>query len=181
MQSVEQIIKKCIKNDRKAQRKLYDRYASVLLGICYRYMHDKQAAEDVLQEAFVKIFKNLKQYEGKGSFEGWLKRIAVNTSISHIRKNKKHDFNQDITEIQESKLSDYSTEDAEFTHDELLKVIQALPLGYRTIFNMFAIEGYKHREIAEMLEIDISTSKSQFSRARKLIQEKLEEIGKIRN
>ena len=144
-------------------------------------MHDKQAAEDVLQEAFVKIFKNLKQYEGKGSFEGWLKRIAVNTSISHIRKNKKHDFNQDITEIQESKLSDYSTEDAEFTHDELLKVIQALPLGYRTIFNMFAIEGYKHREIAEMLEIDISTSKSQFSRARKLIQEKLEEIGKIRN
>ncbi len=181
MQSVEQLIHKCIRNDRKAQKKLYERYSSVLLGICYRYMHDRQTAEDVLQEAFVKIFNNLKQYEGKGSFEGWLKRIAVNTSISYIRKNKKHDFNQDITEIQESKLSDFDVEEAEFTHDELLKVIKSLPIGYRTIFNLFAIEGFKHREIAEMLEIDISTSKSQFSRARKLIQEKLEEIGKIRN
>ena len=173
MQSEEKLIKDCIKHDRKAQKMLYDKYSHLLMGICFRYLHSRQAAEDVLQEVFVKIFKSIGQYEGKGSFEGWLKRITVNTAISYIRKNQKHDYQLDIQDVHETDFEGFSFKDSDFTREELFKVVQSLPTGYRTIFNLYAIEGYKHREIAEMLEVDINTSKSQFSRARKILQDKL--------
>ena len=171
-----QLITSCIKKDRKAQKQLFDKYAPVLLGICIRYTKDRSEAEDVLQDSFVKIFKNLDQFEDKGSFEGWLKRIVVNTAISNFRQNKKHSYQEDISEINETRIENDSEFDADFTHEELLNVIRDLPAGYQMVFNLYAIEGYKHREIADMLEIDINTSKSQFSRARKLIQFKLEKL-----
>lgn len=176
MQIDNKLINACIKNERKAQKKLYDMYAPVLLGLCCRYTQDRSEAEDVLQEAFIKIYKNLDQFADKGSFEGWLKRIVVNTAITHYRKNQKHAFQEDISEIQESRISGDSFIESEFTRDELMTVINSLPRGYKMVFNLYAIEGYKHKEIAEMINIDINTSKSQYSRARKLIQEKLEKL-----
>ncbi|MBT3209167.1 MAG: RNA polymerase sigma factor [Bacteroidetes bacterium] len=180
MQSEKNIIEGCIRNSRKYQKILYERYSQVLLGICYRYARDKSEAEDILQEGFIKIFYNIKQYSGAGSFEGWMKRIIVNTSITHYHKNLKHNYNDDINEIRETKIEENTFEDADFTREELFSVINELPHGYKTIFNLYAIEGYKHKEIAEKLEIDINTSKSQFSRARKQIQKKLIELSRIK-
>lgn len=151
-------------------------YAPVLLGLCCRYTRDRSEAEDVLQEAFIKIFNKLGQFAGKGSFEGWLKRIVVNTAITHYRQNLKHAYQEDISEIKESRIPGENFKEAEFTQEELMGVIKSLPQGYGIVFNLYAIEGYKHREIAEMLNIDISTSKSQFSRARKIVQQKLEKL-----
>lgn len=176
MQFEKKLIDECIKNNRKSQRRFYEMYAPVLLGLCCRYTRDRSEAEDVLQEAFIKIFNNLGQFAGIGSFEGWIKRIVVNTAITHYRQNLKHAYQEDISEIKESRISGDNFIEAEFTQEELMNVIKSLPQGYRVVFNLYAIEGYKHREIAEMLNIDISTSKSQFSRARKLVQQKLERL-----
>lgn len=172
----EQLIDLCKKRDRKAQKQLYSKYASVLLGICMRYSASKHEAEDILQEAFIRIFNHISQFNGMGSFEGWLKRIVVNTAITAFHRNKKHNRMDDIDEILETDIEGYSLDDAEFTHEELLKIINMLPEGYKMVFNLYAIEGYKHKEIADLLNIDVNTSKSQFSRARKLIQTKLEEV-----
>lgn len=173
----EQIIEGCLKNDRNAQRVLYDRYAPLMLGICMRYAQDKAEAEDVLQEGFVKVFLRIKQYKKKGSFEGWLKRIIINTAISNYRKNLKHYYHSELGDVSEGY---YKTKfpNSDFTKDELLAVIRELPKGYRIVFNLYAIEGYKHKEIADMLDIDTTTSKSQYSRARKLLQKKLKELSK---
>ena len=179
MHTEKQLIEECLKNNKKAQKNLFDRFAPILLGVCIRYTKDRAEAEDVLQEVFVKIFKSLKQFEDKGSFEGWLKRITVNTAITYYRKNLKHAFHDDVSEIKETIIVNNQHKDVEFTHNELLNVINTLPDGYKIVFNMFAVEGYKHKEIAEKLDIDISTSKSQYSRARKLIQQKLNELQKI--
>lgn len=178
MYSEKELIYKCINNEKRAQRELYDRFAPVLLGICRRYAGSISEAEDILQESFVKIYANIAGFSGTGAFEGWLKRITVNTAITHYHKNKKHQETYDITEVQEIKIKSTGINDADFTKEELLKIIDALPDGYKMIFNLYAIEGYKHREIAEMLKIDINTSKSQYSRARKLIKEKLQELTK---
>jgi len=175
----EQIIRGCCKKNKKAQKMLYDKYASVMLGICIRYAQNRAEAEDILQEGFVKVFLNIKQYMGKGSFEGWMRQIMVNTALTNYRNNLKHYYHNDVTEIAESKIDDVSY-DGEFTQEELLQIINELPEGYRMVFNLYAVEGYKHKEIAEMLDIDESTSKSQFSRGKKLIQQKLEVLKKER-
>lgn len=180
MYNEEHIIARCKKNCKIAQKELYDKYAAILLGIAMRYVYDKAEAEDILQEAFLKIFLNIKQFAGTGSFEGWMKRILVNTAIGNYRKNLKHYHHQDIIDINESEAMDFVIYDVEFTKEELYLVIRNLPDGYRMVFNLYAIEGYKHKEIAGMLNIDVTTSKSQFSRARKLIQKKLLELSKER-
>lgn len=179
MHTDQQLINQCLKSNRKAQKQLFDKFAPILLGICMRYTKDKSEAEDVLQDVFVKVFKSLDKFEDKGSFEGWLKRIAVNTSITNYRQNLKHSYHDDIDNMNETKITNESEAEVDFTHEELLNVIMELPSGYKMVFNLYAIEGYKHREIAEMLEIDINTSKSQYSRARKLIQQKLIELKKM--
>ena len=170
-----QLLKKLKKNEKKAQKRLYDQYSSLMLGICMRYTRDRSEAEDVLQEGFLKIFVNINQYSGKGSFEGWMKRIMVNTAITFYNQNLKHHHHKDIDEIHET-IDDQKSCDSEFTHDELLNVIKELPDGYRMVFNMYAVEGYKHKEIAEMLGVDVNTSKSQYSRAKKMIQRKLHDL-----
>ncbi len=170
-----EIIEGCIKQNRKAQKMLYERFASKFLGICMRYAKDKQEAEDILQEGFFKIFERINQYQFAGAFEGWMRRIIVNTAISNYRKNIKHYNHYDIYEINEND-EEVNIEDIEFTLEEMLKVIQSLSPGYRMVFNLYAIEGYAHKEIAEILGIDIATSKSQYSRARKIIQNRLAKL-----
>lgn len=164
--------------DRKAQKLLYDKYSSLFLGICMRYANSRDEAEDILQDGFVKIFMNIKQYRGEGSFEGWMKRVLINTAISNYRSNLKYYYHADIDEIKKTEIDESSVDNSEFSKEELLKVINSLPEGFKIVFNLYAIEGYKHKEIGEMLDIDIGTSKSQYSRAKALIQKKLLDLAK---
>jgi RNA polymerase sigma-70 factor (ECF subfamily) len=180
MMSDQQIIDGCARHDRKAQQALYDRYSRFLLGICMRYASDKAEAEDILQESFLKIFFNIKDYSGTGSFIGWLRKVAVNTAITHYHKNLKFRYHVEIEEYVSVETGVMGFEEDFFTSDELFKVLNDLPAGYRMVFNLYAVEGYKHKEIAEMLKIDTNTSKSQYSRAKAAIRERLEKLDKIR-
>ena len=179
MLSEEQLIERCKKQDRAAQKILYDRYAGLMLAICTRYVFERSEAEDILQEGFLKIFLKIGEFEGRGSFEGWLKRVFVNTAITHYHKSSKHNkYHYEIGDVQETKFENIKYSESEFTKDELLNVVNSLPEGYKVVFNLYAIEGYKHKEIGKLLNIDINTSKSQYSRAKKLIRKKLSYLKK---
>jgi len=172
----EQIVNKCLKGDARAQKMLYEKFAPKLLAICYRYASKHEEAQDILQEGFIKIFEKLDKYSGLGSLEGWMRRIIVNTALDGIRRNKKLLLNDDINEV------GYKIESNDFIEErlaaqDLLKVLHSIPVGYRTIFNLYAIEGYSHKEIAEQLEISPSTSKSQYSRAKALLRKKITSLG----
>jgi RNA polymerase sigma-70 factor (ECF subfamily) len=180
MISDQQIIEGCAKHERKAQQLLYDRYSRFLLGICLRYAVDKAEAEDILQESFLKIFFNIDEFSGTGSFIGWLRKVAVNTAITHYHKNLKYRYHVEIEEYVSAETGTESFEDDFFTSEELYIVLNELPAGYRMVFNLYAVEGYKHKEIAEMLGIDTNTSKSQYSRARAALREKLETLGRMK-
>ncbi len=171
-----EILEGCIKGESSAQRKLFDSYSRLLLGVCNRYATNIEEAEDIMQEGFVKIFLNIKEFKGDGSIVAWMRRIMINTAITHYHKMKKHRYHDDLDEVKETKFDDYLWDDAEFTREELFNVIQRMPEGYRMVFNLYAVEGYKHREIAEIMGIDENTSKSQYSRARRWLQERLMKI-----
>lgn len=164
------LIESCKDQNPAAQRKLYARFSGQLFATAIRHTNCREDAEDVLQDSFVKIFKHVKSYRQDYSFEGWMRRIVVNTAITHYRKNLKHSHHQDIADVPATPkdLENYS--DPEFTAEELDLAIAQLPLGYRTVFCMYVVEGFKHQEIAEKLGIDVNTSKSQLSRARKYLQ-----------
>ncbi len=174
------LLKKLKRGDPQAQKQLYDTYAPRLYGLALRYAGSPEEAQDILQEAFIKIFKYINTFEQRGSFEGWMKKIVINAAIANFHKHEKHRFQSDITEINETGIENYSDNDPDFTMDELLEAIQSLPKGYRAVFNLYAIEGYKHKEISQMLGIDVSTSKSQYHRARKLLQKKLLDLKNYR-
>jgi RNA polymerase sigma-70 factor (ECF subfamily) len=167
------LIQACLKNDRKAQQLLYDTYAPVIYGLIRRYIRDEYTAEDILIESFVKIFGKLKQYQSKGSFEGWMKRIAVNESLMYLRKNNV--FHLTIESDNIVLPFETSIED-ELDFNILLEALDLLPVGYRTVFNMYVLEGFKHKDIAKELGISINTSKSQLrlakERLRKIIKKK---------
>lgn len=168
----ENLIKKCASGNALAQKTFYEKFAGKMMGVCLRYAKDYEEAQDVMQDAFIKIFGKLANYERKGSLEGWVRRIVVNTALDSYRKNKKHQQNVAVESV------DYLLEHKTFIIEELnandlLKVIKTIPPGYQMVFNLFAIEGYSHKEIAEQLNITESTSKSQYSRARKLLRELL--------
>ncbi|MFW5878088.1 MAG: RNA polymerase sigma factor [bacterium] len=171
------LIKRCIQKDRKCQRILYEKYAALMLGVCMRYTDNKAEAEDILQEGFIKVFMNIGKYSGKGKFISWIKSIMINTAINHFHNNKKYRDHSDIEGLHDGSISDRNALSGleRLNEEDLLKVITALPPGFRMIFNLYAIEGYKHHEIADMLNIDEGTSKSQYSRAKKLIRTKLEQ------
>jgi RNA polymerase sigma factor (sigma-70 family) len=163
----------CLEGDRAAQEKLFKIYAPMMLGICLRYTKDKDEAEDVMQEAFIKIFTNITNFRGEGSFEGWMKRIVVNTSLNHYYKSKKTQTDKNFDDIRETEIvqeEEVELPSIRFTQDEMLNAIQELPEGYRQVFNMYVFEKYKHREIADLLNISVNTSKSQLSKARKYLQ-----------
>lgn len=181
MLSDPEIIKGCVRHDRRAQQMLYDRYSRLLLGVCMRYATDRAEAEDMLQETFLKIFFSIKDYSGTGSFTGWIRKIAVNTAITQYHRSLRHRYHVEIEEYVSAETGTESFEEDLFTSDELFRVLNELPPGYRMVFNLYAVEGYKHKEIAEMLGIDINTSKSQYSRAKATIREKLERLRKIKN
>jgi len=167
----------CQKQNAKAQRMLYDKYAPAMLGLCRRYVRGELEAEDVMINGFMKVFSKIDYFEGKGSFEGWMKRIMINESLGYIRKNKAMYLETDIEAA--DKEPDFDKLSTALETKDLLKMINELPSGYRTIFNLYAIEGYSHREIGELLGINENTSKSQLSRARMHLQRKLLETERV--
>jgi RNA polymerase sigma factor (sigma-70 family) len=174
--SDEEIIKSCISGETRAQKLLFDRYSRRMMGICLRYAQGREEAEDMLQDGWIKVFRNLNSFRFEGSAEGWIKRIMVNTCLDNLRKTKKM-FNQvEIEAVQEILPVETGTSSADILSEkDLLKMIHQLSPGYRTVFNLFAIEGYSHKEIADMLSITESTSKSQYSRARVQLQKMFQE------
>ncbi|MHA4737640.1 RNA polymerase sigma factor [Dyadobacter sp. MSC1_007] len=163
-----QLVKALRKEDPKAQRQVYDKYSTRMLALCFRYVCDDMAAEDVMVEGFLKVFEKIGQFSGEGSFEGWIRRIMVNEALGYLRKQKR--ILEDNLSDEANNIPDYAQADQNLQAEELLALIEALPVGYRTVFNLYAIEGYAHMEIAQMLGITESTSKSQLHRARALLQ-----------
>lgn len=172
MRSEEELIVLCKKNDPSAQNELYRRYSRKLWGVCLRYAKNQMSAEDILQEGFIRIFKYLDQYKGDGSFEGWMRRTMVNTAINYYKKNLSSKDELDIDDIV-SIQSDNADAVSQLSTEEILKVIQELPSGYRTVFNLYVIDGLSHKDISTQLNISENTSKSQLSRARSILQEKI--------
>lgn len=168
--SLEQLLQKCRNNDTKAQSDLYKLYSSKLFALCLKYSRNYAEAEDNLQDAFLTIFKKISQYSGKGSLEGWLKRIAINTALQRYRSQRVFDI------VHEDRIEDVHVEVETETVDIdfLLNSIQELPDRYRLVFNLYVLDGYSHKEISEMLEITTGTTKSNLARARKILKEKVE-------
>ena len=162
------------KGNRQAQQALYEKYSPVLFGLCRRYVKSYEDSEDVMVEGFYKIMSKIDQYTGKGNFEGWMKRIMVNESLMHIRK--RHNLNMTV-EIADYDMPKDPTIEQDLAAQDILDLLDKLPTGYRTVFNLYVIEGYKHREIAEILQISINTSKSQLILAKKRMKEMVEELG----
>lgn len=167
------LIKRCIRKDPSAQKELYQRFAPALMAVCYRYARDRDGAEDMLQEGFIKIYQKLDKYNFKGSLEGWMRRIVVNTSIDILRKNKYQQKETDIEDAYGQEVADDAIDNLELEY--LFNLIQNLPTGYRLVFNMYAVEGYSHKEIGIKLGITESTSRSQYTRARSLLKKRIYE------
>lgn len=171
-QKIHKLVQGCKDGDPNSQRALFEQFYGMLLGICLRYATDRDEAKDILQEGYVKIFNNIKHFQFTGSFEGWMKRIMINTAIDQYRKNQNEPYWHDIDASQELGTAEEALQN--LNQEDLLKVVQALPEGYRMVFNLYVIEGYNHQEIAEMLTINEGTSKSQLAKAKKMLQKKLE-------
>lgn len=173
MQATEEhILIGCRKGKSKAQKKLYDLYSAQMFGVCLRYAKNTADAEDILQDGFVKVFKNIDKYDGSGPLAGWIYRVMVNTALNHLRSKNKMRFVEYDNNIADKHHEDDYIEPS-FSKQEIMKAVQKLPYGYRTVFNMYVIDGYKHKEIAEMLDISINTSKTQLARARNMLKEEL--------
>jgi RNA polymerase sigma-70 factor (ECF subfamily) len=185
----DQIIKGCRQYNKFAQKMLYKQFAPQMHGLCFRYLGDEEITKDIVQEGFIKVFSNIKMFKGKGSFEGWMKRIFVNTAISYIRKNKKNQKHYSFDEVNEvnfNGLNGQSVDDLEIfneqdeesalenlTEEELLSALKKVPEAFRTVFNLYCIENIRHDEIAKMLKISVATSRTRLSRARGYLQKEL--------
>lgn len=169
------LIEACKNNDARAQRLLYETFVRKMMSVCLRYADNREMAEDFLQEGFIKVFSSIQSYNYEGSFEGWMRRIFINTALETLRKNDllRNSVELDAPEVQQE--VDYTAID-KISADELMELIAQLSPGFRTVFNMFAIEGYSHREIAQALNINESTSRSQYTRAKRLLQKWIEEL-----
>ncbi len=169
MISEDDLIKACRQNDRKMQYELYQRFAPKMYGICLRYAGSAEEAEDILQEGFIKVFKKIESYRGEGSFEGWIRRIFVNTAIEQFRR---RNYLQPITEREENTIEGkYLSVLDNLAEKDIIGLVQQLSPGYRTVFNMYVVEGFTHKQISEALGISEGTSKSQLSRAKLILQE----------
>jgi RNA polymerase sigma-70 factor (ECF subfamily) len=173
-----ELITACKRQDRRAQKLLYERFAPVMLGVCRRYIRDPMEAEDVLVEGLFKVLTKIEGYNGDGSFEGWIRRIMINESLMHLRKNNHFQYtaevNPNLDYHEESSVLD------EMAAGEILNLLDELPPGYRTVFNLYVVEGFKHREIADELSISINTSKSQLILAKQRMEELVKKrLGKV--
>ena len=176
-QEEKELIELAVENNRHAQHEIYSKFSPKMLSVCRQYCKDVQQAEDVMITAFMKVFSNLKNFEHKGSFEGWIRRIMINECISFIRVQKKVKFIVDETFFEES----FNNIESQFSVDDIQFLIDSLPDGYKMVFNLYCIEGFKHQEIASMLGINEGTSKSQLSHARKILQQQINQLKNYEN
>ena len=166
----EAILQGCLQHKAAAQKELYQKYSSKMLAVCYRYGHNREDAEDMLQEGFIKVFSQIHSFENRGALEGWIRRIIVHTCINILKKNKK--FNESVDLIHATALQvREDTIPSIIQAKQVVECIRLLPMGYRTVLNLYAIEGFAHKEIAEMLDIEESTSRSQYTRAKAMLEE----------
>ena len=173
-QEENELIQLAVENNRQAQQQIYSKFSPKMLSVCRQYIKDIHQAEDIMIIAFMKVFTNLKNFQHKGSFEGWIRRIMVNECISFIRVDKKLKYSEEENYVEES----FNNIESQFSTADIQFLIDNLPDGYKMVFNLYAIEGYKHQEIASMLGITEGTSKSQLSHARKMLQG---QINKLKN
>jgi RNA polymerase sigma factor (sigma-70 family) len=166
----EAILKGCLQNDPAAQKELYNRYSPKMLSVCYRFAHNREDAEDMLQEGFIKIFFQMHTFGNRGAFEGWIRRIIVHTCINILKKNKKFNESVDIIHATGAVIREESVPSI-VQAKQIVECIRMLPIGYRTVLNLYAIEGYSHREIGNLLDIEESTSRSQYTRAKAMLEE----------
>jgi RNA polymerase sigma factor (sigma-70 family) len=166
----EAILQGCLNNDPTAQKELYTRYSPKMLAVCYRFGHNREDAEDMLQEGFIKVFSQIHTFRNQGAFEGWVRRIIVHTCINNLKKNKKFNESVDINNATSLMVREESVPSI-VQAKQVVECIRLLPLGYRTVLNLYAIEGYSHKEISLMLEIEESTSRSQYTRAKQMLEE----------
>ncbi len=166
-----EIIQGCINGDRKFQKALYEKFSGKMFAVCMRYAGESNKAEDLMQDGFIKVFRNIEKFRCEGSFEGWIRRIFVNSCIEHYRRNTT------LYAIQEADVKSYEYYDhnalESLKQEDIMKMVGELSNGYRTVFNLYVVEGYTHKEIGEMLNISEGTSKSQLARARYLLQQKI--------
>jgi RNA polymerase sigma-70 factor (ECF subfamily) len=167
----ELIIAGCLNNQPVAQKELYNRYSPKMLAVCYRFAHSREDAEDMLQEGFIKVFSQMHTFQNKGAFEGWIRRVIVHTCINVLKRNKKFNEAVDLEYAVEAQVRDNIP--SILQAKQVVECIRMLPTGYRTVLNLYAIEGYSHREIGEMLDIGESTSRSQYTRAKAVLEQVL--------
>ncbi len=168
----EQMLAGCLRNDAASQDALYSRFSPRMLGVCYRFAKNREDAEDMLQEGFIKVFYQIQQFRNEGALEGWIRRIVVHTCINVLKKNKK--FSDSVDIVQASGLSVREENIPSIMQaKEVVECIRLLPLGYKTVLNLYAIEGYSHKEIGNMLDIEESTSRSQYTRAKAMLEDVL--------
>lgn len=160
----------CLKNNASAQEALYSRFSPRMLGVCYRFAKNREDAEDMLQEGFIKVFTQMHQYRNEGALEGWIRRIIVHTCINNLKKNKKFSESIDIIHASSVHINEEMIPSI-MQAKQVVECIRMLPLGYRTVLNLYAIEGFPHKEIAGMLDIEESTSRSQYTRAKAMLEE----------
>ena len=172
-----ELVKGCIREDRKCQQELFLRYSGKMLAVCMRYTRHRMEAEDILQDAFVKVFDNISKFQFKGSFEGWIRRIVINTALKNYSKKsfKQEQIGLDNQPELPLEPDIYNN----LQQEELLRLINKLPEGYRVVFNLYAVEGYSHKEISDLLGIQESTSRSQLVKARKMLQGMIVDLQKI--
>jgi RNA polymerase sigma factor (sigma-70 family) len=174
----QQLLKDCLEGNAQAQKRLYEKYARKMFGVCLRYASDRSMAEDFLQEGFIRVFTKLDSFKFQGSFEGWIRRIMVNTSLEMLRKNDVFRFSVELDNLNQIADEEESTPE-QIDAEVLLNHIQEMPAGFRTVFNLFAVEDLSHKEIGKMLGISEGTSKSQYARARVWLQKRLKDQTKI--
>ena len=172
MNKLESLIEGCRRREPRAQRELYDKLAPAMLAVCQRYMKDREAARDVLQDGFVRLFDKISSYKGDGSFEGWARKLFVNTALMQLRRNDALKFSDNIEDSQAMQMTHSNTLE-KMGADEILELVNSMPDGFRTVFNLYVIEGYSHEEIADMLSISEGGSRSQLSHARAWLRKKL--------
>ncbi len=163
------IIAGCLHNDSAAQRELYNRFSPKMLSVCYRFAQNREDAEDMLQEGFIKVFTQIHTFQNKGAFEGWVRRIVVHTCINFLKKNKKFNESVDLDYATAVELRE-ETIPSIMQARQIIECIRLLPIGYRTVLNLYAMEGYSHKEIGMMLDIEESTSRSQYTRAKSMLE-----------
>lgn len=176
MSDLQQLIAGCKQSDIHARKKLYELYAPAMLGVCARYGNNKDTARDIMQEGFIKIFTKIDSYSGTGSFEGWMRKIFITTALEHLRDTKMFHLHVDLNEYTEVTENNAVSAVEKLSADEIIGFINELPDGFKTVFNLYAVEGYSHAEIAQLLHIREGTSRSQFARARQLLQVKIQNL-----